>query len=86
MRLHVDDRNGPDPVKADLVFNTDVYLNSVMAKNVTVADEEGGYIVCHTLDINGSPIINLEKQELYDHIETGVVQIVDRRKRDVVRT
>lgn len=86
MRLSVEDRNGPDFEKAQMVFNTDVYLNGVIAQNVTVADEEGGYIVCHTMDVNNRPILNEARDGILDHIEIGVVKLVDRRKRDLVRT
>lgn len=37
MRLQVEDRDGDDWELAQMVFNTDVYLNGKMAKYVTVA-------------------------------------------------
>lgn len=86
MRLQVEDRDGPDFEKARMVFNSDVYLNGKMAKYVTVADEEAGYIVSHTTDHYDNILLTPDGEEVLDHIETGVVQIVDRRKRDVVRT
>lgn len=86
MRLQVEDANGDDWEKAQMVFNTDVYLNGKMAKYVTIADEEAGYIVCHQIDELGNAVLNRDRDEVLDYIETGVVQIVDRRKRDVVRT